>query len=90
MSADDHELATQAWRDAEQLASANSDDKPGSASTDEEADIREHMKNFMLHKLKWTHKELHDAVVLAGISPPQTPSPVNYLPRFTTSLAMTK
>jgi hypothetical protein len=36
------------------------------------------MKDFMAKTLKWTHKELHDAVVIAGISAPATLSMANY------------
>ena len=35
------------------------------------------MSDYMSKELKWTSKELHDAVVIAGISAPDTPSMVN-------------
>ena len=40
--------------------------------------IRVRMKEFMGTKLKWTHKDLHDAVLSAGIGVPTRPSLLNY------------
>ena len=40
--------------------------------------IRAAMKKFMLTRLKWTHRELHDALVTAGLDIPSRPSVVNY------------
>ena len=43
--------------------------------------IRNRMRQFMQTQLKWTHRELHDALLAAGLSIPAKPSLVNY---FTT------
>mgnify|MGYP003311017423 CR=1 FL=1 len=39
---------------------------------------RTSMKNFMLSQLKWSHRELHDALVVAGLDVPLRPSLINY------------
>jgi hypothetical protein len=76
MSAEEQELAGKAWLKADRGESAPNG--PDSVSLEEEADIRSRMKAFMSKDLKWTSKELHDAVVVAGISAPDTPSMFNY------------
>ena len=40
--------------------------------------IRVRMKEFMATKLKWTHKDLHDALLSVGIGVPTRPSLLNY------------
>lgn len=76
MTTEDQDMATKAWRQAEY------DDvaciEPGGASSEEQRDIRKRMSAFILKDLHWTSKELHDAVVIAGISAPATPSLCNY------------
>ena len=47
------------------------------APSDETA-IRKRMKDFMQTRLKWTHRELHDALLSAGLNTPAQPSLVNY------------
>ena len=39
---------------------------------------RKRMAHFMQVRLKWTHRELHDAAIVAGLNIPATPSLVNY------------
>jgi hypothetical protein len=70
------EIASKEWKEAEE---------PGSASSTafvegnpEDVDIHYEMEGFMTQKLKWTHRELHDTVVIAGMSAPATPSMMNY------------
>ena len=79
MTADEQEMATKAWRLPEP-GSARLDEtvELGSASLDEQFDIRKRMSAYMSKDLKWTSKELHDAVVIAGMSAPATPSMCNY------------
>ena len=84
MSSDEQDLATKKWREAEEPGTASSKD-PGEAHenscvlSEEDADIQNRMKEYMMKSLKWSHKELHDALVIAGMSAPKTPSMVNYL-----------
>ena len=76
MTADEQEMATKAWRAPEDADAA--DTEPGSASSEEQRDIRKRMSAFMVKDLHWTSKELHDAVVIAGMSGPAMPSMCNY------------
>ena len=88
MSADEQALAKTAWKDAdnEELAEAKEAAAAATGSMTEgtlcelSADdaIRARMKDFMLTKLKWTHRELHDAVLSAGMNVPGRPSLINY------------
>mgnify|MGYP007045178682 CR=1 FL=1 len=41
--------------------------------------IDEAMVPFIRKKLKWTHRELHDALLVAGVAAPPTPSIRNYV-----------
>ena len=41
--------------------------------------IRKRMVVYMQKQLKWTHRELHDALIIAGHSAPGSPSFANYL-----------
>ena len=76
MTADEQDMAAKAWRLAEDVHAA--DLEPGSASSEAQLEIRKRMSTFMSKELKWTTKELHDAIVIAGISAPDTPSMFNY------------
>jgi hypothetical protein len=73
MNSEEQEMAVKEWREAEDSESQSLTGVP----SEEDADIRRRMKDYMTKTLKWTHKELHDAVVIAGISAPETPSMVN-------------
>ena len=72
-------MATKAWRTPEDADAV--DTEAGPVSSEEQWDIRKRMSAFMVKDLHWTSKELHDAVVIAGMSVPATPSMCNY---FTT------
>ncbi len=43
-----------------------------------DASVRKRMDGFMRSQLKWTHRELHDALLIAGLGVPSQPSLVNY------------
>ena len=75
MDAEDQALARKAW------AAAEDEEKREPSECGElceNAAIRQRMQQYMLHKLKWTHRELHDALVTAGMSIPLRPSLANY------------
>ena len=74
MNSEEQEMAVKEWREAEDWESQSLTGFP----SEEDADIQRRMKDYMTKTLKWTHKELHDAVVIAGISAPETPSMFNY------------
>eukprot|EP00927_Polykrikos_kofoidii_P075186 TRINITY_DN71268_c0_g1_i1.p1 TRINITY_DN71268_c0_g1~~TRINITY_DN71268_c0_g1_i1.p1 ORF type:complete len:101 (+),score=19.53 TRINITY_DN71268_c0_g1_i1:24-305(+) len=88
MPADEQALAKAAWKDAdyEELVEAREAAAEAAGGTMEAtlceslADdvIRARMADFMLTKLKWTRRELHDAVLLASMSVPSRPSLLNY------------
>ena len=61
--------------------SASVEDKDGSQvlAEEEDAAIDRAMVAFMRKGLKWTHLELHDALLTAGVSVPIVPSMRNYL-----------
>ena len=42
--------------------------------------IQEAMVAFIRKRLKWAHRELHDALLVAGVAVPPTPSIRNYFP----------
>ena len=46
---------------------------------EEDAGIGEAMAAFIRKDLKWTHRELHDALLTAGVSVPSVPSMRNYI-----------
>ena len=48
-------------------------------AAEEDAEIGQAMKAFMTKDLKWTHQELHDVLLTAGISVPSAPSMVTYI-----------
>ena len=41
--------------------------------------IQEAMGAFIRNDLKWTHRELHDALLVAGVAVPSVPSIRNYV-----------
>ena len=56
----------------------------GSVEADEEEaaeneDIEKAMVAFMRKRFKWSHKELHDALLSAGVAVPLVPSMPNYV-----------
>lgn len=76
MSSEDQQSAKVAWMEAEEEEDDECQALP--APTDD-AEIRKQMKDFMKIQLKWTHRELHDALLSAGLSVPVArPSLVNY------------
>ena len=48
-------------------------------AAEEDAEIGKAMTAFMRKDLKWTHRELHDALLTAGTSVPSAPSLRNYI-----------
>ena len=48
-------------------------------AAEEDAEIGKAMTAFIRKDLKWTHRELHDALVTAGVSVPSAPSMRNYI-----------
>ena len=83
MNSEEQEIAAKEWGEAEEPGAASFKDpaegeEPSRALSEEDVGIQSRMKDYMTKSLKWTHKELNDAVVIAGISAPETPSMVNY------------
>ena len=63
------------------LGSASAEEK-GEAEVlaeEEDAGIGEAMAAFIRKDLKWTHRELHDALLTAGVTVPSVPSTRNYI-----------
>ena len=59
-----------------------SDGQKGEAevlAAEEDAEIGKAMTAFMQKDLKWTHRELHDALLTAGVPVPAVPSLRNYI-----------
>ena len=80
MDAAQQALAKVAWREAEEAENPEAGADAG-AELAEDIAIRSRMRNFMQAQLKWSHRELHDALLAAGLVVPVRPSLVNY---FTT------
>ena len=74
MSADEQAEAKEAWRQAEipQVPS-------GEGEQDAEARIDKAIVEFMTKQMRWTHRDLHDALLAAGVAVPPSPSMRNYL-----------
>jgi len=82
MSAADQEEATEAWRKAELPPVSDSAEERESAANsqgDKHEKINKAMVAFMRKDMKWTHRELHDAVLVAAIAVPPVPSMRHYL-----------
>jgi len=76
MSSEEQQSAKTAWSDAE---IAEQDRDQAASPHDGEWEIRKKMKDFMQTQLKWTHCDLHDALLSAGLSAPVAqPSLINY------------
>ena len=94
MTEEEQMEATQAWRaaqaseDEDAPAPGNAAEDapaPGSATADEAAreledavESRAAMSRYMMRELKWTQKELHDAVVLSGMAVPYRATMLGY------------
>ena len=82
MAVADQEEATEAWRKAELRPVSDIAELRGEAAVMEEEEnnkIQEAMVVFIRKDLKWTHRELHDALLVAGIAVPSVPSIRNYI-----------
>ena len=81
-TADDQAEAAQAWHKAEFAPGSASAEEKGEAEVlaeEEDAAIGKAMAAFIRKDLKWTHRELHDALLTAGVSVPSVPSMRNYI-----------
>ena len=77
MAAPDEEEATEARRQAEIRPVSDSAEGAGEPAVLEEAGnkhIDEAMMALIRNELKWTHRELHDALLVAGVAVPPIPS----------------
>ena len=74
MSEAEQAEANEAWRQAE-VAPKPSD--PG--EQDDEARIDKAIFEFMRKQMRWAHRDLHDALLAAGVAVPPAPSMRNYL-----------
>ena len=82
MTAEDQTEATQAWQKAEFApgsASVEETDEAEVLAAEEDVEIGKAMAAFIRKDLKWTHRELHDALLTAGVSVPSVPSLRNYI-----------
>ena len=82
MTAEDQTEATQAWQKAEFAPGSASVEETGEAevlAAEEDVEIGKAMAAFIRKDLKWTHRELHDALLTAGVSVPSVPSLRNYI-----------
>ena len=89
VSEDDLRDAKLAWREAEEHEKARTAEDSGGVShtagcsdrlchPSDDAAVRCKMEIFMRTRLKWTHRELHDTLLVAGLSAPSLPSLVSY------------
>ena len=77
MTAPDQEEASEAWRKAELRPvsdSAEVRDEAAALEEEENNKIEEAMVAYIRKVLKWTHRELHDALLVAGVAVPPSPS----------------
>ena len=82
MTVADRDAATEAWRKAEVPPVSDSAELRDEAAVLEEEEnnkIQETMVAFVRKDLKWTHRELHDAVLAAGVAVPSIPCIRNYI-----------
>ena len=82
MTVADQEEATEAWRKAEIGPVSDSPELRDEAAVMEEEEnnkIQDAIKAFIGKDLKWTHRELHDALLVAGVAVPSVPSIRNYV-----------
>ena len=82
MSRTDQDQALEAWSKSEVRPTPVSEehiDEDVRALEETQEKLREASLAFMRTQMKWSHKELHDAVVTATIATPSTPSMYNYL-----------
>ena len=71
MTEEEHKLARMAWNEAEDEENAEvnlAEDRL--CHSPEDMEIRARMKSFMQTRLKWSHRELHDALLYAGLDIP--------------------
>lgn len=93
MTQDEKDVAKSKWKEADaneeanELAAIGQDDDVAVTSlqdsevsrlSTEDAAIRGRMRKFMTLDLKWSHSELHDALVAAGLNMPPQPSLIKY------------
>ena len=74
MSEAEQAEANEAWRQAE-IAPVPSDQ----GEQDDEARIHKAIVEFMCKQMRWAHRDLHDALLAAGVAVPPAPSMRNYL-----------
>ena len=82
MLSGDKEEAAEAWRKAElRPVTASPDERDEAAIMEAEDDQKtaDAMTRFMQKDLQWTHRELHDALLEAGVAVPASPSMRNYI-----------
>ena len=82
MTAADQEEAGEAWREAELrpiFDSAEGRDEDVVMQEEENMKIQEAMMSYIRKDLKWTHRELHDALLEAEVAVPVVPSIHNYI-----------
>jgi len=81
MNEEEQAAASRAWQKAELLlVSDNMEDQEESVAVEREENekIEKAMVSFMYNEMKWKHKELHDALLVAGVSVPVVPSMRKY------------
>ena len=81
MTEEDQVEASHAWKKAEYPPVSDSvDEKERSAvlEKDEDEEIAQAMVKFMEKQMRWSHKELHDALLAAEVAVPAVPSMRNY------------
>ena len=82
MTVADQEEATEAWRKSEIGPVSDSPELGDEAAVMEEEEnnnIQDAIKAFIGKDPKWTHRELHDALLVAGVAVPSVPSIGNYV-----------
>ena len=86
MTSEEQDIAKRAWYVAEEEEEAIAEEEAAKVS---EADagissnfhvggIRSRMKKYMTSILKWSHRELHDCLIAAGLDLPIRPSLISY------------
>ena len=80
MSPEEHNAAKTAWMEAEEAedeeCSIEAQETSGVrlCQHTEDGAIRQRVKVFLLRELKWTHRDLHDALLSPALSVPARPS----------------
>ena len=78
MSEEETETAQKAWREVWEAEKETTQKEEITEETEAVEQIRNAMRSFMRVHLKWTERELHDALLALGHAAPEWPSMLEY------------